>query len=117
MDAKRTELEAKLEDYLKQASAVAAQLQGLEQDGSTPHFDQIELPAHELGQRLSRQIQTRRARDVATDGLQSVRCPDCGCLCGVEAQEREVKSIDGSIELTEAVAYCHPCRRSFFPSA
>ena len=53
MDAKRTELEAKLEDCLKQASAVAAQLQGLEQDGSTPHFDQIELPAHELGQRLS----------------------------------------------------------------
>jgi hypothetical protein len=117
MDAKRTALEAKLEDYLKQASAIAAELQALEQGSQTPHFDQIELPAHELGQRLSRLIQTRRAREVAADGLQSVLCPDCGRPCGVETQEREVQSMDGPLELTETVAHCRPCRRSFFPSA
>ena len=117
MDAKRSELEAKLEDYLKQASAIAAQLQALEQSRLTPHFDQIELPAHEVGQRLSRLIQTTRARDVAADGLQSVACPDCGCQCSVETREREVQSMDGPIELTETMAHCRPCRRSFFPSA
>jgi hypothetical protein len=117
MDAKRTELEAKLEDYLKQASAIAAELQALDQGTQTPHFDQIELPAHEVGQRLSRLIQTRRARDVAADGLQSAPCPDCGCLCNVETQEREVQSMDGPIGLTETVAHCRRCRRSFFPSA
>ena len=116
MDAKRTELEAKLEGYLEQASAIAAELQALEQGSQTPHFDQIELPAHDVGQRLSRLIQTRRAREVAADGLQSVPCPDCGRPCRVETQEREVKSMDGSIELTETVAHCRPCRRSFFPS-
>jgi hypothetical protein len=25
--------------------------------------------------------------------------------------------MDGPVELTETVAYCHRCRRSFFPSA
>lgn len=117
MDAKRTKLEAKLEDYLKQASAIAAELQALEQGSQTPHFDQIELPAHDVGQRLSRLVQTTRAREVAADGLQSVPCPDCGRLCRVETQEREVQSMDGPIELTETVAHCRPCRRSFFPSA
>lgn len=117
MDAKRTALEAKLEDCLKQASAIAAQLQALDQGDQTPHFDQIELPAHDVGQRLSRLIQTTRARDVAADGLQTVACPDCGCPCCAETREREVQSIDGPIELTETVARCRPCRRSFFPSA
>lgn len=117
MDAKRTALEAKLEDYLKQASAIAAELQALEQGRQTPHFDQIELPAHEVGQRLSRLIQTTRAREVAAEGLQSVPCPDCGRLCNVETQQREVQSMDGPIELTETMAQCRPCRRSFFPSA
>lgn len=117
MDAKRTELEAKLEDYLKQTSAIAAELQALEQGSQTPHFDQIELPAHDVGQRLSRLVQTRRARQVAANGLQSVPCPDCGCLCSVETQQREVQSMDGPIQLTETMAHCRPCRRSFFPSA
>jgi hypothetical protein len=117
MDAKRTELERKLENYLKQASAIAAELQALDQGDRTPHFDQIELPAHEVGRRLSRMVQTTRAREVAADGLQSVPCPDCDRLCRVETQEREVQSVDGPIQLTETVAHCRPCRRSFFPSA
>jgi hypothetical protein len=117
MDAKRSELEAKLEDYLKEASAIAAQLQALDQGSQTPHFDQIELPAHDVGQRLSRLIQRTRAREVAADGLGSAPCPDCGCLCRVEAQEREIQSMDGPIELMETVAHCRPCRRSFFPAA
>jgi len=117
MDANRTRLEAKLEENLKQASAVAAELQSLEQGSETPHFDQIELPAHDVGQRLSRLIQTTRSREVAADGLQSAPCPDCSCLCRVEPREREVLSMDGSIELTETMAYCRSCRRSFFPSA
>ncbi len=117
MDAKRAKLEAELADSLKRASAIAAQLQALDQGQGTPHFDQIEIPAHEVGQRLSRMIQSTRAREVAAEGVQSVACPDCGQHCLVETQKREVQSVDGVIELTETVAYCRPCRRSFFPSA
>jgi hypothetical protein len=62
-------------------------------------------------------IQTKRAREVAAENVQQVACPNCGGHCRVETQKREVQSVDGIIELTETVAHCRPCRRSFFPSA
>ena len=117
MDAKQRALEERLSDLLNQASVIAAQLQAVEQGPATPHYDQIELPAHQVGQRLSRMIQTSRVRDVAATNLEEVACPDCGQACSVETQQREVQSIDGPIELTENVAHCRRCRRSFFPSA
>jgi len=116
MDAKRTQLEEKLQELLKQVSTTAAELQAVDQGGETPHFDQIELPAHEVGQQLSRMIQSARACELAADNLQEAACPDCGHKCGVETCDREVQSMDGRIELTENVAHCVRCRRSFFPS-
>lgn len=117
MDAKRCVLEEKLCDLLNQAAAIATELQAIEQGPQTPHYDQIELPAHEVGQRLSRMIQTSRAREVAATNLAEAACPDCHQACPVEAHNREVHSMDGPIELTETVAHCRRCRRSFFPSA
>ena len=38
MDAIRTELEEKLQELLTQASAVAAELQAVDQGDETPHF-------------------------------------------------------------------------------
>jgi hypothetical protein len=38
-------------------------------------------------------------------------------MCKVEMEVRNVHSMDGPIELTEPVAHCRRCRRSFFPSA
>ena len=117
MDAKQDRLRKKLEDLLKQASEVAAELQGLEQGSETPHYDQIELPAHALGQRLSRMIQGKQAREVAASGLADAACPGCGRKCRVQTQARQVHSMDGPLELLETVAKCRHCRRSFFPSA
>ena len=107
----------KLEELLKQTAEVSAQLQALEQVASVPHFDQIELPAHAVGQRLSRLIQTNRAREVAATTPPKVVCLDCGQSCKVDSFNRKVSSMDGPVELTETVARCRPCRRSFFPSA
>lgn len=117
MDANRTQLQKKLDDLLKQASAVAAELQALDDGGKTPHYDQIELPAHALGQRFSRLVQAERARELAAAELNEVACPDCGRKCGVKTKFREVHSMDGPLELLEKVAHCRRCRRSFFPSA
>lgn len=117
MDAKQSELDKKLADLLKQASEVAAQIQAEEQGPGTPHFDQIEIPAHEVGQRLSQMIQSTRATDVALEHSHPMKCPDCGKVCPVEPTSRQVYSMDGPIELTETVAHCRRCRRSFFPSA
>lgn len=67
MDAKQSQLEERLADLLKQTSAVAAKLQAMEQGRGTPHYGQIEIPAHEVGQRLSRLIPSSRAGDVAAE--------------------------------------------------
>jgi hypothetical protein len=96
---------------------VAAELQAIEQGNRVPHFDEIELPAHALGQEFSRQIQSKRARDVAAREVKDAPCPDCACKCPVRSTTRIINSMDGPIELTETVADCRRCRRSFFPSA
>lgn len=117
MDAKEAHLKEKLEHHLQQATKLAAEIQALEQGDGVPHYDQIELPAHNLGKRFSRAIQEERAREVALGKLGRVYCPDCKKQCRVEIAARPVTSIDGPIELEEPVAHCRPCRRSFFPSA
>jgi hypothetical protein len=88
MDAQHSRLQRKLEDLLQQASAVAAELQGLEQGSGTPHYDQIELPAHALGQKFSRMIQGERAREVVAASLADAACPTCGKKCRVETKKR-----------------------------
>lgn len=117
MDAKQVQLQKKLEDLLNQATAVAVELQGIEQGSGTPHYDQIELPAHALGQRFSRMIQRQRARDVAASSSSEAACPDCGRKCRVQTATRDVHSMDGPMDLVETFAKCRSCRRSFFPSA
>ena len=117
MDAKQTELERKLAEILKQAAEVASQIQAVEQGPATPHYDEIELPAHEVGQRLSRMVQEHRAGDVAAEQRTESDCPGCGRSCCVVVNKREVGSMDGPVELIETVAHCRRCRRSFFPSA
>jgi hypothetical protein len=117
MDANEVLLKEKLEFHLKQAAATAAELQALEQGAETPHYDDIEKPAHALGQHFSRLIQTQRAREVAAGRLQDAPCPECQKVCRVDSKKRTVNSMDGPVELTETVAHCRRCRRSFFPSA
>lgn len=82
----------------------------------TPHYSVIERAAVNLGRQLSRQAQERGAREIAANCGPEAVCPTCQSLCPVEVQIRAVKSIDGPVDLTESVAYCHKCRRSFFPS-
>ena len=83
----------------------------------TQRFGAIERAASELGKQLSRETMEQASREVAADGPPQAPCPTCGAVCDVTPRRRTVKSIDGPIELTEAVADCRRCRRSFFPSA
>lgn len=117
MDAREAQLKEKFEFHLKQATEIAAQLQAIDQGDRVPHYDEIELPAHAMGQRFSRAIQEERAREVALQEFKGCRCPGCKQLVRVEIEPRPVTSMDGPIELTEPIAHCRRCRRSFFPSA
>jgi hypothetical protein len=83
----------------------------------TPHFGTIERATSELGKQLSREALERASREAVAGGQPQAPCPTCGASCGVTTRRRAVKSLDGPVELTEAVAECRRCRRSFFPSA
>jgi len=83
----------------------------------TPHFGAIERATSALGKQLSRTALERASREVAADCTPRAPCPTCGASCEVTTKRRTAKSLDGPIELTEAVAECRRCRRSFFPSA
>jgi hypothetical protein len=42
-------------------------------------------------------------------------CPDCGRLCTLAVQPRQLKVRTGQLEHQEPAAYCPDCRRDFFP--
>lgn len=82
----------------------------------TPHFSVIEAAAVNLGNQLSRKAQERAAGEIAANCGCTASCPTCDTECEVTSQKREVTSTSGVLEMIEAIAYCHKCRRSFFPS-
>jgi hypothetical protein len=83
----------------------------------TPHFSVIEAAAVNLGNRLSRKVQERAAGEIAASCGCTASCPICNSECEVTSQKRDVTSTSGVLKMIEAAAYCHKCRRSFFPSA
>lgn len=118
MDGRVEGLQEKLQQLLKEAAEVSAELQKL--DGSqaeVPHYSQIEDAAHETGKELSRMIQQSRIREVALASAPQAGCPGCGDVCEVVHPQRSVKSMDGPVETLEPKAHCPRCRRDFFPSA
>ncbi|APZ91434.1 hypothetical protein [Fuerstiella marisgermanici] len=116
MDAKQQELDDRLAEILRQAADVASQIQRREQGPGTPHYDQIETAAHDVGQRLSRMVQQDRIAQVSANHATEAVCPECRNKCPAESNSRQVTSVDGPVELMETVAFCGRCRRSFFPS-
>ena len=118
MDAAQQAREAKKKELLAQLAELMIEEQ-VEQGVflETPHYSIIERQAATLGRQLSRQAQQRGAREVAANCSSQVDCPGCQSACDVETKTRTVISIDGPVELTESVAHCCRCRRSFFPSA
>ena len=110
-EAKKKELLSELAELMIEEQVEAGVFLG------TPHYSVIELAAMNLGRQLSRESQERGAREVAAGSGAEADCPTCTTACRVETQARGVTSMDGAVDLTEAVAHCRKCRRSFFPSA
>lgn len=118
MDAQIDKLSREFQQALKTAGDAAVALQRAQQDfSSTPHYSVIENFAHEAGVQLSCLVQAQQAALVAAEAGTTAACPECEKICHVTTKTREVKSIDGVVELAEAKAYCSRCERSFFPSA
>jgi hypothetical protein len=117
MEGESERLREKMDRQLRELAETAAALARVERPGCMPHYSHIELAAHEVGRALSREVQTREARELVAESPQQATCPGCRRQCPVEGATRTIKSIDGPLELFEARAYCTRCRRAFFPSA
>ncbi len=118
MDAARKAREAKKKELLNQLAELMIEEQ-VEQGVflETPHYSIIERQAVTLGRELSRKAQERGAREIAANCAPQAVCPRCQTMCRVDTKTRRVTSLDGPVELTETIAHCRRCRRSFFPSA
>ncbi len=118
MDDALPEKELELACLLERAAKLSAQIQREKSaPGEVPHFSQIEGSAHALGQRLSRAIVDEVAQAQKGESGEHAACPDCGRGSPLKAKKRTILSVDGLVEITEPVAHCRSCRRSFFPSA
>ena len=109
-------LKEKLERLLKEAAEAAVELDRA--DGTNrdvPHYSLIEARAHELGQQLSRQVQGRHMNEVAALRIPTAACPKCGTRCELISQKRQIRSVDGPVEVQELAGRCPFCRKSFFP--
>ena len=118
MDANRQARQERKRQLLRELAEL--RLEEMKEAGGfdeTPHFGVIERAAAEFGKQLSRETLERASREVVARGQPQAPCPTCGAVCEVTPRCRTVTSIEGPIELTEAVADCRRCRRSFFPSA
>ena len=118
MDAAQQAREDEKQQLLKRLAELMVEEQ--KEEGlflGTPHYSIIERSAMRLGRELSRQAQERGAREVTAHCAAEATCAECGSACVVKTKKRKVTSTDGPVELTEAVAFCRSCRRSFFPSA
>lgn len=118
-DFERTgRLKERLERLLREAAEVEVELSRA--DGTirgVPHYSVIEGRAHELGKRLSREVQQRQMSELAASQAATARCPGCGAAVQLETRRRDVKSVDGDTALQELDGECRHCRRHFFPDA
>jgi len=118
MDGRVEQLQKKLQQLLKEAAEVSAEIQRIDgTQAEVPHYSQIEEAAHETGKELSRMIQQSRVCEVALRAPAQAACPTCGDVCEVAHPRRSINSIDGPVETLEPKAHCPHCRRAFFPSA
>jgi hypothetical protein len=118
VDFERTvQLQERLERLLREAAEVETELSRA--DGTirgVPHYSLIEGRAHELGKRLSREVQQRQMGELAASQSATAKCPQCGALVRLQSRQRNVKSVDGETILQELVGDCPHCRKSFFPA-
>ena len=118
MDDRQAALQEKLDRLLLEVAEVEVELS--RSSGAIvgiPHYSVIESRAHQLGRRLSRQIQQRQMGETAATASSRAKCPACGTVCDLQGNKRAITSIDGPLPIQELKGYCPSCRRDFFPSS
>lgn len=85
--------------------------------GDDVRFHVMESAGHALGRAVAQATTERLTLAQAQRLCGPQPCPSCGRQCPLRHRERPLETVDGPIELHEAVCHCSACRRDFFPSA
>lgn len=113
MDAQK---QARADQLIEELADLLAEAEN--SDGSWKTFDQMEIAANQVGDRVSEQL-TQRSLDRSLEGKpQAPRCPKCdqpGCRLD-EPDPRVVQTCRGEVQWNEDEYFCRKCRKSFFPS-
>lgn len=110
------EAKRKFEDFVAAAAALGFGIEGPPKDTT---FAEIEEFGHEVGRMIGRAIDKQLADQHAHHFQDITPCPCCGQACTAKAKckERDFKTTDGDVALSEPVFHCSACSRDFFPSA
>lgn len=88
------------------------------QDGSWKTFDQMEIAANEIGDRVSQRLVQKSLDRSMASRTESPCCPKCdqpGCRIE-DPDPRVVQASRGEVQWNEDEYFCRKCRKSFFPS-
>jgi len=87
-------------------------------DGRNKTFDEMELAANAIGDRLSAKVLQRSVSSGESGQSEACRCPKCNSL-GKRLDEpdpRLIEALRGEVQWNENEYFCSKCRKSFFPS-
>jgi uncharacterized protein with PIN domain len=88
------------------------------EDGSFRTFDQMELAANEIGDRVTTMVAQKSLNQALAAKGTVPRCPKCrqpGCRLE-DPDPRIVQTSRGEVQWNEDEYFCRKCRKSFFPS-
>lgn len=113
MDAQKRARAAELMEELTELFAAAEN-----EDGSFKTFDQMELAANEIGDRVTTMVAQKSLNQALAAKGTVPRCPQCdqpGCRLK-DPDPRIVQTSRGEVQWNEDEYFCRKCRKSFFPS-
>lgn len=87
-------------------------------DGSWKTFDQMELAANKVGDRVSQRLAQKSLDRSLACKPEAPRCPKCdqpGCRRD-DPDPRVIQTSRGEVQWNEDEYFCRKCRKSFFPS-
>lgn len=113
MDAQK---QAQADELIEKLANLLAEAEN--PDGSWKTFDQMELAANEVGDRVSERL-AQRSLDASLGGKpEAPRCPKCdqpGCRLE-DPDPRIIQTARGEAQWNEDEYFCRKCRKAFFPS-
>lgn len=113
MDAQK---QARADQLVEELANLLAEAENT--DGSFKTFDQMEIAANEVGDRVSQRLAQKSLDRSLGKKQEASRCPKCdqpGCRLE-DPDPRIIQTSRGEVQWNEDEYFCRKCRKAFFPS-